>query len=151
MKYYVYDNASRRIKSSGFTYAFDITEQFGGSWRGVMTLSDPAAIAELEKFAARMGIREISETEYNELLKKKLNSKQHLQNTHPQQNQQIKAGAGPVVIREPSARTTPDVKTVTGTVSTKPTVEEVVVLGDAPYVDPLEQRSKKRGKRGSAS
>lgn len=144
MKYYVYDNASRRLKSGKFIYSFDVIEQFAGNWRGVMELSDPEAITALEAFGPRLGVREITLDEYLNYQKKNKSSwKVSPSIAHPQKSQAME-NVGPVVVRENSNQTTLSVQPL----STKPAISDVVIVGEAPYVDPLEARSggKKRKK-----
>lgn len=143
-KYYRYDNASRRLRSGKFTYVFDVVEQFGGNWRGVLKLDNEEEIAALLTFAARFGVVEITEDEYNQLLKKKLNSKPSSPDIIRLPMSRLKETAGVVVVKSPLSPTTPDISNPTGKVGLE--ISEAVVLGEAPYVDPLATRSKTRRK-----
>lgn len=148
-KYYVYDNASRRLKSGKFTYSFDVVEQFGGSWRGVLHLTDAAQITTLESFGPRMGVKEIPKEDYDALLKKKLNSPRSSPDIIRLPVSPLKEVAGRVVLKDPSNPTTLKVEAIAQ--NSKPTIEEAVSIGTAPYIDPLEQRSNgKRKKKATA-
>jgi hypothetical protein len=149
VKHYVYDNANRRLKSGKFTFAFDVVEQFGGSWRGVLKLDDEEQIKALESFATRLGVREIPVEEYERLLKKKLNSPPSSPDIIRQPVSRLAAAAGHVVIKDaPLSQTTPN-GSITGTANPKPAISDAVVVGSAPFVDPLEVRSNKRGRKKS--
>lgn len=139
MKYYVYDNATRRIKSGAFEYSFEAIEQFGGSWRGVLRLEDSAAIEELAKFAVRLGIREITETEYADMLKKKAIFKRFSANlpSAPTLSRAapLKVPAGHVAV----VKETPDIITLE---DKRPSSSDAILVGKAPYHDPLSDRTR---------
>lgn len=143
-KYFVYDNASRRIQSNGFEFAFDQVEQFGGSWRGVLKLEDPAAIKELATLADRLGIEEITIEQFDAYIKKKTRSRGSLEiSASPPLSSPIKVGVNPAQVKTPIGKVTSGVEL--------PTAEETVtglVGKTAPYVDPLVS-GKKRGKNVS--
>lgn len=70
MKYYLYNNANRRLKLGKFTFVFDVVDQFAGAWRGILATGKPGEIATIEAHARRLGIVELPEAEYEELKKK---------------------------------------------------------------------------------
>jgi hypothetical protein len=147
-KFYVYENASRRLRTGGFTFSFDVIEQFGGNWRGVLKLDDEASIAALSEIAVRLGVKEISEEEYDGWLKKKLNSRLPSPDIIRLPTSPLKVGVGHVVIKEPSGRTIPEAAI---TVSPKISSDEAITMGKAPYVDPLEERSKSKRRKPSTA
>ena len=71
MNYYLYGNATRRLKVDGIVFNFEVCDNVGGAWYGVLALSDEAKIATLATVAARLGISEIDEPTYQDFLKKK--------------------------------------------------------------------------------
>lgn len=145
MNYYSYGNATRRLRSGKFTFTFDVIEQFAGNWRGVLKLDNTEAIAALEEIAPRMGIASITEAEYDTLLKKKANFKPSSPDIIRLSTSALReTAAGVAVVKSPLNLTIPDAKTSVG--SPKIEVSDAVVIGEAPYVDPLATRSKTRKK-----
>lgn len=148
-KYYLYANATRRFNVLGYIFSFDVVEQFGGSWIGVLQLDDAGAQDALATFAARTGISEITEDEYNAQIKKKtpsiVYSKSSLQPPPP--HLQLAPGAAAVVINPTRPLT---VKPITAPEKTLIGVDEAVIIGEAPYVDVLDEKTsspKRRSKR----
>lgn len=148
-KYYSYNNASRRLRSGKFTYSFDIIAQFGGGWQGVLKLENPEEIATLESFGPKLGVREITEDEYLALVKKKTNSTRPSPSTIHLPPSPIKPAEAVVRVKDLNPTTRKDLNIAVE--PTKPSVDEVVTLGQAPYVDPLEQRSKTRKRKPSSA
>lgn len=150
-KYYYYGNASRRLKSGKFTFSFTVIGQFAGAWNGVLKLDDPEAIAAIESDGMKaLGVREITLAEYDAYQKKKLNPSKPSPAIILPPASSLKGPAGAAVIRDPSSQITPKSVSV-ASAEAKPTVQDAVVLGEAPYVDPLEQRNgKKRTKKVSS-
>lgn len=144
-KFYSYGNATRRLKSGKFTFSFDVVGQFGGNWQGVLRLEDEEQITALEGFATRLGVVAITEDEYNELLKKKLNFRPSSPDIIQPSMSALKGHAAVAVIKSPLSPTIPDKTASIGTPSVE--LADAIVLGDAPYVDPLSNRSKSRKKK----
>jgi hypothetical protein len=146
-KYYVSNNANRRIRIGELSFAFEITENFAGAWRGVLTLSKPEEIAAFEKIAASLGATEISKEEYDGHLKKKVSSTVGSASSSPVPNKMTVAGRGAaVVVKEGQLQYgKPEVSTVPIVVQS---VDDLIPLGVAPYVDPLEQKLAEKPKRG---
>lgn len=69
-KWYLANNASRRIKLGKFTLAFEIVDQFAGAWRGVYATSNPEEIQLIDAAAPRLGMTELTEEAYEALSKK---------------------------------------------------------------------------------
>ena len=147
-KYYVYDNATRRFKVGEFTFAFDVVEQFAGNWRGVLKLDKPEEIAALETFAATVGVREITADAYEELLKKKGPSRNPSQESITRLQVPIKGSAGAAVVRDPSA---PTISNPNSEKDKLLSADDAVVLGDAPYVDPLDVPRTARNRKKKAA
>lgn len=141
MKYYLSNNASRKFKANGYTFAFEVVEQFAGSWRGVLKLEHEEEIKALESFAASVGIKELTEAEYQEQLKKKVYSKPKpspSQVIHPPS--QLPDNVG-VVLK--NGNPTPQTKAQ----DKLPEVDALLNIGTATFVDPVEikaARSKKK-------
>lgn len=133
-KFYYYQNASRRIKSGEYEFAFDPIEQFGGSWVGVLKLEDAGAQAEIAKISARLGIKEITQDEYDTQLKKKLTFNRHSANipTLPQPQGSLNQHAG-VVVKNRTAPSTP--------VDDRPSSDDAITIGKADFIDPIMGRS----------
>jgi hypothetical protein len=139
-KYYVYDNATRKIRVGNHSFAFDVVGNIAGAWRGVMKLDDPEAIKSLEIVSSKLGIREISFEEYDEFLKKKANysgaSGSITPVSQPQTNLSAR-GAGVVLVEGQLKRFgNPPVEATT--TPTKIVSEEPILLGTAKYNDPLD-------------
>lgn len=145
MNYYRYGNATRRLRSGKFTFTFDVIEQFAGNWLGVLKLDNPEAITALEEIAARMGITSITEIEYDGLLKKKANFKPSSPDIIRLSTSALReTAAGVAVVKSPLSPIIPDSKASVG--SPKIEVNDAIIIGEAPYVDPLATRTKTRKK-----
>lgn len=148
IKYYKYCNATRRLKSNGYTFAFEVIEQVASSWLGILRLEDEGAQAALAVFADRYGIIEIDEAEYQTLLKKKTNSSISSPGIIQRITLPLKETvAGVVVLRSPLGPIT--LEPVKNEVGKKLEAADAVVLGTAPFVDPLATRTKSRSKKQS--
>lgn len=132
-KYYIYYNATRVLKSGPYTYQFVQIEQFAGSWKGVMKLDDQGQINELQKFASRLGIEEITLEQYEEELKKKIKYPRFSANipTPPRPPQSMLNQNAGVVIKTPIDRIIVE--------DTRPTPENAILIGKAEYKDTLAQ------------
>ncbi len=146
-RYFIYDNANRKIKTGKFTFLFDVVESVGGAWRGVLKLAEADEVAALLALPVTLGIREITELEYNEQLKKKTPSGRKVQPQlirTPQFQEGEKAAA--VVVGAPGARPTKGEHE--NKEPAKAPLDKVLKIGKAPFVDPLEIKpaSKKKQK-----
>lgn len=134
--YFAYANATRRLKVGAFVFAFDIIDQFGGSWRGLLTLDDPAQQEALERVASQSAVKVLTKPEYDELLKKKVILTPTLQVSRLQSLGNLNGpDAVPVVINHFTSRPIPDAIKVVPI-----TVDEAVEIGEAPFVDPLDEK-----------
>lgn len=147
--YFVHDNANRRLKVGEFSFLFEVVEGVGGAWRGVLKLDDEAAVAALRSIVASTGIREITEAEYNDYLKKKTASTPRLPSQRiktPQFHEGERAAA--VVVTVPGSQPT---KAVGKPAETKAALETVLKVGKAPFVDPLEVKPASKKKQKAAA
>ena len=130
-KYYYYRNASRRLKVSGFVFDFEVVDNVGGAWCGVLELSDPLKILALETVAPRLGITELTKDEFDELVKKKTRSASFFTSNPPRAaSLPAHVGVGPAVVATPPVKAKP-------TVSSK-TAETLVKTGKAEFNDVLD-------------
>jgi len=140
-RFFLADNAIRSIKFGDFVTVFDVIDQIGGAWYGVYATDDEALLAAIEKDGPRLGVSEITEDEYNAQLKKKVNSSSNtfrsevLRIPLPSQNQRnvVVAGkaSGAVLSTKGTSEPLPSV-------ADRPTVEAVVTVGEADYIEPLD-------------
>lgn len=148
-KYYVYENANRRFKVGEFGFSFEVVEQIAGNWRGVLKTTSDAEDAALQTFAASVGITEITLDEYNALLKKKGNSWTPSPESVQRLSIPMRGSAEAVVVRDPSVPTILNPNSKDKLLS----VDDAIVLGEAPYVDPLDavRPSRKHSKKVKAA
>lgn len=145
-KYFVYDNAGRRIRVGSEAFVFEVVGNVGGAWRGVLVESESKRIEALLTVATQLGIREITKEEYDEEIKKKTS----LTPSSPPQliltpnSKEDKDRAAAVVV---GGVVTPQTKAEHERSNVTATIEEVLKVGKAPYVDPLEQRKVKTNRR----
>lgn len=144
--YFAYANATRRLKVGAFVFAFDIIDQFGGSWRGLLTLDNPEQQEALERVAARSAVKVLTKEEYDEMLKKKVISTRTSQTSQVVNRGSLNDPAVvAVVINHHSAPQTPN------KVSKAITVDEAVIIGEAPFVDPLDEKKPSRKRATKAA
>lgn len=131
-------NANRKYINGGFTFVFDGVESFGGSWIGILEESDPAKIAALNSFGPTVSVFEIDAAEYQRLKKKATGIVAHPHSpvvplVTPAKGSLLAAG---VVRNGIEPITTPNVEAESP--DQLRTVEDALVVGTAPYVDPLD-------------
>jgi hypothetical protein len=79
-KYYEAQNSNRALQSNGLVFKFSPYAHTGGTWFGTYTTDDKVQIAALDKLASAptSGVFEISETDYQNCVKKKEHTLQGL-------------------------------------------------------------------------
>ena len=117
---------------------FDGVESFGGSWIGILEESDPAKIVALNSFGPTVSIFEIDEAEYLKLKKKAKGIAASPPSTTPPLVTPAKGSllSAGVVRNGIEPITTPNV--IAESPDKLRTVEDALVVGTAPYVDPLD-------------
>lgn len=150
MRYFRYDNASRALKLGDVRFVFDVVGQFAGSWVGVFATDKENEIALLLEKGSVFGVVEITADEYEAQLKKKLPSQRSTQTSAENKILLPRPGrqSAAVVVKHDGAPPS-QTKAISNPPTVKVTVDEVVVLGKAPYVEPLEAvaKSKKKSKK----
>lgn len=144
MNYFRYDNASRAVKLGDKRFVFDVVGQLAGGWVGVFATDDARSIELLSNEGRSLGIVPLTEAEYQEQLKKKVVLSSSMQGstsnkiTLPRPGRQ---SAAVVVNRDGGqASRTKVTSNPVPVVKVLATVEESVLIGKAPFVEPLETK-----------
>lgn len=151
MVYFRYDNASRALKLGDKRFVFDVVAQLAGSWTGVLAVEDEHSINLLRTEGARFGVAEISAEEYAEQLKKKVSSPSSSKGSDSNKILLPRPGrqsAAVVVNRgvEPPSKTKDISETLPKVLVS---VEDVLTLGKADFVDPIEAKPEvTKGRKG---
>jgi len=141
MKFYFTSNANRSVKTPTKTFVFEVIDRFAGAWRGVLALSNKEDIEIMDNIVGTLGIKEIPEEEYNEYVKKKNPvSKRSVVHSPPKDVARVAQKIGLVVEEKSSAASSP-------TSDELPEGEDALQIGAAPFVDPLDEGTKKTRKR----
>lgn len=105
-KFYSIENCRRRISANGIVFAINSVHHFGGTWYGEYSTDNPNEQAALE-LLSKSGVREVTEAEHAELLKKKLHLSERSQAIRPvlpdQLPMQVADRAGRLVGEAPSS------------------------------------------------
>lgn len=155
MNYFRYDNASRAVKLGDKRFVFDVVGQLAGGWVGVFATDDPRSIELLSNEGKSLGIAPLTENEYQEQLKKKVVSISSTQGSNSNKIVLPRPGrqSAAVVVNRDGAQAsrTKDTSNPVPTVKVMASVEEAVLIGKAPFVDPLEVKAEetRNGKKKS--
>lgn len=148
MKYYLSNNASRRVKLGRFVLSFEVVDQFAGAWRGIYATPNPEEIALIADSATRLGLQELTQEEY-EALKKKFVTTQILSQKRSglrPTNTSVGGNKPAVTVADPKARSA-----LGKTLEAKkdlPEASEVLKVGVANISDNLDKpETARRGRR----